>query len=279
MVSHRGYGNGTANGAVNEEAPLLGRSRSTSTRPWTWRQRMAADVSCSWSDAVLLACYMVTGLLDSAAIQVWGAFVSMQTGNTIYVGLGLASLVSGTAVSPRLFKSALSVTCFCVGSFFFARFHRLFSPKRRWVLCASFAAQTVSTAAAATIITTHPPGSDTDELAWNVLVPIALIAFQSCGQAVASRALRQNALNSVVLTSIYCDLFSDQDLFALQNVTRNQRVAAPLLLFLGAVVGGVFSENAVGIAGVLWLAAGLKLCLVLAWFLWAAEKEANDDCT
>jgi hypothetical protein len=80
MRGQRGYGNGTANGAVDEEAPLLGRSGLTSPQSPTWRQRMAAEVSCSWADAVLLACYMVTGLLDSASIQVWGAFVSMQTG-------------------------------------------------------------------------------------------------------------------------------------------------------------------------------------------------------
>jgi hypothetical protein len=41
---------------------------------------MTAEVSRSWADVVLLLCYVVTGLLDSASTQVWGAFVSMQTG-------------------------------------------------------------------------------------------------------------------------------------------------------------------------------------------------------
>ena len=41
---------------------------------------MGAEVSRSWADLVLLMCYIVTGLLDSASTQVWGAFVSMQTG-------------------------------------------------------------------------------------------------------------------------------------------------------------------------------------------------------
>ncbi|KAF7553783.1 hypothetical protein G7Z17_g3400 [Cylindrodendrum hubeiense] len=278
MAGQRGYGtvgNSGPNGVADEDAPLLARS---SLRPGraSWRARMRAEVSCSWADAVLLACYMVTGLLDSCSIQVWGAFVSMQTGNTVYVGLGLASLVS-TTPSPRLFKSAVSISCFCLGSYFFARFHRFFSPKRRWVLCASFAAQTLFTSAAALITSTNPPDPEADPLAWNVLVPIALVAFQSCGQAVTSRALRQNALTSVVLTSIYCDLFSDRDLFALQNVTRNRRVIAPLLLLLGAVLGGLFSNHSAGIAGALWLAAGLKFCMVVTWFLWPAEADAESD--
>lgn len=198
----------------------------------------------------------------------------MQSGNTVYVGLGLASLVS-TTTSPRLFKSAVSIGSFCVGSFLFARFHRFFSPRRRWVLCASFAAQALLTIAAALITTTHPPAANEDPFAWNVLVPIALIAFQSCGQAVASRALRQNAFISVVLTSIYCDLFSDRDLFALHNVGRNRRVVAPLLLVLGAVLGGLFANSSVGIAGALWLAAGLKFCMVVTWFFWPAEEDSE----
>jgi len=141
------------------------------------------------------------------------------------------------------------------------------------VLCASFAFQTVLIAIAAAIVTFGPP-SGRDDITWNVLIPIALVAFQSCGQAVASRALKLNALTSVVLTSIYCDLFSDPGLFALQNVERNRRTAAPLLLLLGACLGGLFAhlEN-VGIAGALWTAVVLKLVIVLSWAWWPAERE------
>lgn len=130
------------------------------------------------------------------------------------------------------------------------------------------------TMAAACIVTIHPPASG-DELTWNVLAPIALIAFQSCGQAVTSRALRYNDLNSVVLTSIYCDLFSDKEIFAARNVERNRRAAAPLLLLLGAVIGGLFAHASIGIAGALWTAAGLKLLMVVTWFFWPAEEDAN----
>ena len=98
------------------------------------------------------------------------------------------------------------------------------------------------------------------------------MAFQSCGQAVASRALKFNALTSVVLTSIYCDLFSDQGLFVARNVERNQRAAAPLMLLVGAVVGGVFAASSVGIQGALWTATALKGCIILAWLFWPEER-------
>ncbi|CAG2005205.1 unnamed protein product [Fusarium graminearum] len=268
---------GTASNNVrDEETPLLGVSPINPLNKKTWTRRLQHELSCSWADAVLLICYVVTGLLDSSSIQVWGTFVSMQTGNTVYVGLGLASFMTSTP-GPRLYKSALSIASFCLGSFLFARFHRLFSPRRRWVLCASFALQALLTIAAALIVTFRPPSQNPDSLAWNVLLPIVLMAFQSCGQAVASRALKQNALISLVLTSVYCDLFSDKDLFALDNVSRNQRAAAPLLLLFGVFVGGLFAQSSVGITGALWIAAGLKLCMVMAWFVWPSEEEMDED--
>jgi uncharacterized membrane protein YoaK (UPF0700 family) len=268
-----------SNGSRDEEQPLLGnRYGKPPSGPIVARLRktMMSDIKRDWADVVLLLCYVVTGLLDSSSTKVWGAFVSMQTGNTVYVGLGLASLAS-PPVSTRLWKSGTSLLSFCIGSFFFARFHRFFSPKRRWVLCASFAAQFLLTIAAACIVTFFPPTEDLNATGWNTIIPLALIAFQSCGQAVASRALKYNALISVVLTSIYCDLFSDQDLFAADNVERNRRAAAPILLLIGAVIGGLLSYSSVGIMGALWLAAFLKFLMVVSWFFWPAEPEADGE--
>jgi len=112
---------------------------------------------------------------------------------------------------------------------------------------------------------------------WHVLLPLALVAFQSAGQAVVSRALNYNALTSVVLTSIYCDLFMDAKLFAsfTENIDRNRRVAAPLLLLIGAVGGGIWSHTEVGMTGALWTAALLKLMVVVTWFFWPADEEGQ----
>lgn len=190
-------------------------------------------------------------------------------GNTVYLGLG------PTAGTNRWKKSGLSILSFCIGSFLFSRLHRRFSPspKRRWVLCLSFVIQTLFIVAAASIVTWGPKGAGPDDVPWYVLVPIALVAFQSCGQAVASRALKYNALTSVVLTSIYCDLFSDAQLFEnlFTNVERNQRVAAPTLLLIGALAGGAIAKSVLGTAGALWIAAILKFVIVLTWVFWPEE--------
>ncbi|KAH6986383.1 hypothetical protein BKA56DRAFT_580378 [Ilyonectria sp. MPI-CAGE-AT-0026] len=257
----------TDDGQNGQNAPLLG--RKPEPKSW-WRRRMAVDVRRDWSDVVLLACYIITGILDSASISTWGAFVSMQTGNTVYLGLG------PTAGTNRWKKSGISILAFCIGSFFFSRLHRAFSPspKRRWVLCLSFLIQMTLIIVAASILTWGPKGAGPDDVPWYVIVPIGLVALQSCGQAVASRALKYNALTSVVLTSIYCDLFSDAELFEsiFINVERNQRMAAPSLLLVGALIGGVIAKSALGAAGALWVAAALKFFIVLSWAFWPAEE-------
>ena len=56
---------------------------------------------------------------------------------------------------------------------------------------------------------------------------------------------------------------------------RNRRVAAPVLLLIGAILGGVGAGwEGFGTAGVLWVAAGLKLGVVAAWVLWRGEDDA-----
>jgi hypothetical protein len=63
-------------GPPDEETPLLG---TPASKPG-WRKNMRVDVNRDKADIVLLMCYIITGLLDSAAISTWGSFVSMQTG-------------------------------------------------------------------------------------------------------------------------------------------------------------------------------------------------------
>jgi uncharacterized membrane protein YoaK (UPF0700 family) len=227
---------------------------------------MQSNVSRNWADVVLILCYTITGLLDSSAVFIWGSFVSMQTGNTVYFGLGIIAPSEGV----RWIKAGVSIAAFCTGSFCFARFHRYFSPAKRWVLIASYSFQMLLIILAATVATF---GKNTKEgLHWQVLLPLAAVAFQSSGQAVTSRALKYNGLTSVVLTSNYCDLFSDPELFKMSNVERNRRIGAPLALLVGACMGGLFAHSDVGLAGSLWTAAALKLMAVFAWVLWKSEK-------
>lgn len=191
------------------------------------------------------------------------------TGNTVFLGLGPVSS------DNRWKKSGLSILAFCLGSFCFGRLHRSISPspRSRWVLCLAFILQALFSTAAASIVTWGPRAKEQNDASWYVVVPIALIAFQSGGQAMISRAVKHNALTSVVLTSIYCDLFSDTELFKPSNPDRNTRVAAPVSLMIGVIAGGLITKSSWGTAGVLWIVAGIKLLLIVVWLIWPGDEE------
>lgn len=171
-------------------------------------------------------------------------------GNTVYVGLGIVD----PSASTRWIRSAISIGCFCLGSLFFSSYHRALSPRKRWVIVSSYTIQMLMILTAALMTTFGPHSSQEAPVNQWVAIPIGLMAFQSAGQAVMSRVLQYGGLTSVVLTSNYCDLFSDPQLLAAptKNPERNRRIAAPLLLVLGAVVGGFWSHSSGGIAGALW---------------------------
>ncbi|PYH49889.1 YoaK family protein [Aspergillus saccharolyticus JOP 1030-1] len=237
-----------------------------------------------WTDLLLLTCYIITGLLDSSAVFIWGSFVSMQTGNTVYAGLGLTGLDTTT----RWQKSLISIGSFCTGSFLFALLHRrLFAaPRCRGALALSFALQTGCIAVAAVITSVYHPHKDDDNgrLRWTTVVPLALVALQSSGQAVASRVLQFSALTSVVLTSVYCDLFSgpllstsssEQPAAAVRNPDEWRRVGAVVGLLIGVAVGGGWARSEVGLEGALWTAVVLKAGITGAWLCWREEEKAG----
>ncbi|KAJ6134738.1 hypothetical protein N7523_001060 [Penicillium sp. IBT 18751x] len=244
------------------EQPPLRRSRHLS-------RYLHNELDPRYGDWILLFCYIITGLLDSSAVFIWGSFVSMQTGNTVYFGLGLAG-----SDDDRWIKSGTSIAGFCFGSICFAAFHRAFAPRQRWVLCASFLVQLICVVGAALIVTLYRPARD-DPLSWLVLVPIGLVAFQSSGQAVASRVLNYNGLTSVVLTSIYCDFFSHPDFLSSKVIVHAdeiRRAGAILCLLFGTVLGGLWAHSSIGMMGALWTAAILKGMIVMAWSGWKAKR-------
>ena len=64
----------------------------------------------------------------------------MQTGNTIFLGLGPST--SETTSKPYGWaKSLTSIICFCLGCFFFSRLALYSGPLRRLTLVTSFALQ------------------------------------------------------------------------------------------------------------------------------------------
>ncbi|KAL6719952.1 hypothetical protein ACLMJK_001873 [Lecanora helva] len=256
---------------------------STSTRTQKFHglhTHLTTEISTSNATPIMLTCCLISGLVDSSIYNAYGTFVSMQTGNTIFLGLGGATSVYQPP-SPKPYawaKSLTSIACFCLGCFFFSHFSRWMGPLKRGTLAASFALQSLLVLVAAVVVQTGVVdgnlGRIPSDVQWRSEIPIAVLSFQSAGQIIGSRTLNLAEIPSVVLTSMLCDLASDPNLVGplKSNIKRNRRVMAFLGILVGAVVGGFISEGTGKVGVVLWIAFGLKVLISVAWLVWPAKK-------
>ncbi|KAJ5855352.1 uncharacterized protein N7529_009296 [Penicillium soppii] len=225
---------------------------------------LKAEIESQYAHHLLFACCLISGLMDS----------TIYRGNTIFVGLGASSQ------NPQPYgwaRSLTSIGSFILGSFLFAQLHRVLGARRRGSLMLSFLVQAclitltaglveggaISSALDGKISRVIPP--------WDQEVPIVLLSLQSAGQIVASRSLGFNEIPTVVITSLLCDLMSDPKLFLLRNDKRDRRIIAFVLTIVGAIIGGWVTKATGAISPVLWLSAGIKMLLVLAWGFWKAK--------
>jgi uncharacterized membrane protein YoaK (UPF0700 family) len=192
----------------------------------------------------------------------------------VYVGLG----VSGQPLSQpyRWAKSGTAILAFCAGNYFFSRMCRLMGPLRRSTMAISCIFQALLCfIAMALVVSGEVPNNAGTLLPGNciVLIPLAMLSFQSAGQIVMSRILGYNEIPTVVLTSTYTDLFMDPKLLTApmtQNSKRNRRALSAIALLLGAVLGGFLTEGG-SIVDPLWIAGAIKVVLAVVWVVWRGK--------
>lgn len=269
---------------------------------------------------LLLVFYFLTGILDSSAILTLGAFVSMQTGNTVYFGSGVMVPLIGTQKQhndgggdngDKWIRAGISMGSFCLGSWGFAKFHWFFGARKkknkngkdgekeeihktRWlILCSIFFQMGLLGIAGVVVPSSSSSSSSTTtniqvnhhqqklplDLNFPVTLALTLISLQSSGQAYLSRIFGYNSLTSVVLTSIYLDLFSDPQLFSHHHGERFRRVAAVVCLLAGAMLGGCMVNFGLwgGLKGALWVAVGVKGVVGLGCWFWRGEVVVEEE--
>lgn len=212
----------------------------------------------------------------------YGTFVSMQTGNTIFLALG----ASDQNIKPYDWaRSLCSIGCFAAGALFFSRLHRRLSPRRprRGPLALGFLLQAACVCAAAALVqagAVDQRQSGAGATDWREVAPIALLSFQAAGQIVASRVLGVNEVPTVVVTSLLCDLMSDPRLAAMPlfrgGRKRNNRVAGFVLTLVGSILGGWMLKGTGQVQPVLWLVFGIKASISLTWSVWKAEQTKTE---
>ncbi|KAF4625502.1 hypothetical protein G7Y89_g12666 [Cudoniella acicularis] len=254
------------------ELPSSNSSLSKPSRAQTILSHLKTEIALDHADIPIIACCFVSGLCDSSAYNAWTCFVSMQTGNTIFLALG----ASGQPITHPYgwAKSLLSISVFFCGCLFFSNTRRII-PKARGTLAASFFLQSVCIIVAAALVQRRvvpSPNGDVIESGGGVdfleLVPLGFLAFQSGGQMTTSRLLAFNEVPTTVLTSVYCDLASDPKVLARDNVKRNRRVGAVLCILIGGIAGGWISRSSAGLATSFWIAAAIKMVIAISWSIW-----------
>ncbi|KAK9371770.1 uncharacterized protein V1513DRAFT_306258 [Lipomyces chichibuensis] len=255
-------------------------TRSIQLARW-WKQ----EVVMGHADIVFIICYFITGLVDSSAFNAWSCFAIMQTGNTIFLGLGASNQPEGNPYG--WLKSLITVCFFLTGSFIFSQLSRRIGLRQRRVLSISFFVQGICILISAALIQAKivPHPSSTREAStlggrlFLELIPLFLLAFQGGGQMAASRGMGFNELPTTVLTSVYYDLSSDPKLAAWpsQNVKRNRRIGGVIALLIGAIAGGWIFKSKDGLAIILWIAAGIKLTISVSWCFWKGEKDEKNN--
>lgn len=209
----------------------------------------------------------------------YSTFVSMQTGNTIFIALGAAN----ENAHPFIWVRCLfSLFAYSLGTFAFARFHhQVLAPKtRRLTLLLSYTFQAILTIVAAAIIQAGvvsryvPSGVATSSREqWDSLAPICLLSLGAGGQIIAARSLGVPDVPTVVVTTMLCELWSDPGLFLKRNAGRNRRALGFLLMLAGAITSGWVDKSANSVQAALWMAATLKLICVGAIALWKGEDD------
>lgn len=277
--------NGTGNGNNNNTSSDVSKSQPPPAHEGGRFSlaTMTREVDKNFADIPVCICSFVSGLCDSVVFSASSVFVSMQTGNTVFLALGTANLP--THVPFMWLRALCSIGSFLAGAFAFGQLRRV-KPTCKLTLSINFLAQSLMILAAAALAQSGAVPALADlhvaedmairgEIDLVVLAPIALLAFQFGGQIVSSRQLGFNEVPTNVLTSVYCDLMSDPLLFSPlgANPKRNRRACAVVLMFAGAVLGGWLGRvgGSSGMAVALWLGGGIKLVMAVCWALWKAK--------
>ncbi|KAG7002041.1 hypothetical protein G7Y79_00029g063370 [Physcia stellaris] len=244
------------------------------------RRHFQDDVSKDWTDVLLLLCWFTTGFLDSTIFKAYGTFVSMQTGNTVLIGLG-ASNARSNEQPYRWAKSLTSLICFVTGCLFFSRCSRALGELRRSTLMISFLFQSLILLIAATVVQIGLVQGRLDriinDIVWLQEIPIALLSFQAPGGTCGSRQLGFFETPTVVVTTMIYDFASDPKLFAplRENPPRNRRFGGFVGMLVGAIAGGWVTTAMGHIHVTLWVAAAIKASIGLAWVVWPKKERTK----
>jgi len=205
------------------------------------------------------------------ACYIWAGF---QTGNLVQLGLAVARLF---ATSDKTFhkpdqQALTSLLSFIVGTSLGRFGVRIGAQRRTWLIGSTFLTALLCMAAS---LCAHFSGEESvaefrTAASWQNARGMAALGFASAAlglQGIVAKRINSQLATTVVLTTVYVDLFNDPALFARRLVkTRDHRILGVVAAFTGGMcsAGIVFASSSAVAFGV---AAGLRLIAALAWLV------------
>lgn len=202
---------------------------------WTYLIEDVRDDIAIETELVLLA--FATGIQDAATWPDYGVFASNQTGNTLFLAIGVAGLIQ----PPKNFANiGMSLGCFVAGGLVMGQLGNYVGSRRRIWLLFSNLFQTALVYGAAVVqyaMPLRPTGP-------SALGVIAMLAFSSGGQVAMSRGLKVGEITTAMATAAFVDVVVDPKVYKLHNRKRNRRVMFLVVLTAGCFAGA-FAQRGV----------------------------------
>lgn len=201
----------------------------------TPRSRLREFLSEEIREDLLLECELLllsfaTGIQDAAAWPDYSCFASNQTGNTLFLAIGVAGLTNDAYSFPNI---GISLSLFVAGGFVMGQIGNYVGVRRRLWLLTSNLVQTSLVFAAVAIQYSFPIQRDGPA----AMAVIALLAFSSGAQVAMSRSLKITEITTAMATAAFVDVVMDPNLGRLKNRLRNRRVMFLVMLTAGCFVG------------------------------------------
>ncbi|KAJ5152991.1 uncharacterized protein N7482_009469 [Penicillium canariense] len=220
----------------------------------------------------LLLLSFATGIQDAAAWPDYTCFASNQTGNTLFLAIGVAGLTNNAYSFPNI---GVSLSLFVAGGLVMGQLGNYVGVRRRLWLLISNLIQTTLVFCALIIQYSWPIRRDGPA----AMAVIACLAFSGGAQVAMSRSLKMTEITTAMATAAFIDVVVDPKLGKLRNRLRNRRVMFLVMLTAGCFVGA-FAQREVGSHFPLLLCAIGKV-MVSGAFLFnrpiVKEEEEEED--
>lgn len=210
----------------------------------------------------------VTGIVDAVGyLGLDRVFTGNMTGNIVILGMGVAGADELPVLGPAIALAGFTVGALAAGLAVRRRVASGWDTRITTLLSIGAAVLLVLTVTVAV-------GAENPSATEQVIIATAIAAVMG-QQAMVARALAVKDMTTVVVTSTLASLAGETWPRGLRGALANRRLAAIVVIFLGAVTGAVLLR--LHIAVPLGLAAGLTWLVVIAGHLRWREASTTLD--